>query len=302
MAEFSPEGTYTALVTPFTPDAKRIDWPAFEAHVQRQLAAGVQGVVVCGTTGESATLSPEEQAELIARTVRLVAGRTRVIAGTGCYDTRASIDATKAAFAAGVDAAMLVVPYYTRPSQTGLRAHFAAIAQACPGPLIVYNVPGRTVASLLEDTLLELIATYQNIVALKDASNNVLYCQNVLSQAPRAFKVLSGDDALTLPMMSVGARGVISVTSNVYPKAVKRAVDLALAGRWDEARELHLGLLRAHRAMFCAPSPAPTKAALAAKGLMNDAVRLPMTPLDESTRQLVQQLLASFEERETEHP
>ena len=289
------QGVYTALVTPFTADGSSIDFEAYEKLLQHQLDGGVSGVVPCGTTGESPTLSDAEQRELIARTVRFVKGRVPVLAGTGSNNTKKTIEASKAAFEAGADGVMLVMPYYNKPSQEGLYRHLVEVAKAVSGPVVLYNVPGRSIVDISVDTVVRVLDACPNVVGIKDASGNVLYCQELLLKARGRIVDLSGDDPLTLPMMAVGARGVISVTSNLYPRQTSEVVADALAGKWAEAERKNSRLYLLHRAFFTEPSPAPIKAALAAKGLMLPTVRLPIVEATEGCQALLAQLMKSFE-------
>src|SRR5689334_14497637 len=277
MATFAARGCFTALVTPFSADGSAVDWAAYERLLESQITGGVQGLVPCGTTGEAPTLSDAEQRELVQRAVRIANGRVPVVPGTGSNNTKKTIEATRAAFEAGADGAMIVMPYYNRPSQDGLLNHVQLIAKAAAGPLMLYNIPGRTAVDLQVDTLGRILDACPNVVALKDASGGLAYCQASAKFGDR-LAILCGDDGLTGPMMSVGALGVVSVTSNLYPKEVSAVVDHMLARRVDVAREGHLKLLPVHNAMFIEPSPAPVKAALAARGRMNDSVRPPLLP------------------------
>jgi 4-hydroxy-tetrahydrodipicolinate synthase len=294
MRTFSPKGCFTALVTPFTEDGSGVDWAAYEALVERQIAGGVAGVVPCGTTAEAPTLTDAEQTELVERAAKVAAGRVAVLAGTGSNSTKKTIETSRAALEAGADAVMVVMPYYNKPSQAGLAAHVEAVAGAVPAPVVLYNIPGRTGVTLEVSTLLRLLETCPNVVAIKDATGNVLQCQALAGVRGRFF-VLCGDDALTVPMMSVGASGVISVTSNVYPREVSAVVSAMLDGRWEAAREAHLKMIPVHDVMFCEPSPAPAKAALHAKGLMSGALRLPMVPLSAANTARLRETLAAFE-------
>jgi 4-hydroxy-tetrahydrodipicolinate synthase len=294
MAQFSPEGTFTALVTPFKGADAAIDWEAYERLLDTQLQAKV-GLVPCGTTGESATLSEGEQFEVIRRAVQFSRGRLPVLAGVGSNSTHKALELARAAAEAGADALLLVMPYYNKPSQAGLALHVESVLRAVDRPFVLYNVPHRTVVSLEVDTLLGLLDKLPNLVGLKDASGHVLYCQKLLAKAGERIGVLCGDDGLTLPMMSVGARGVISVASNVLPKAVAAVVRAVNAGQFAEAKQRHLALLDVYDALFSAPSPAPTKAALASRGLLADVLRPPMVGLDAAERQRVLKALAAFE-------
>jgi 4-hydroxy-tetrahydrodipicolinate synthase len=289
------QGVYTALVTPLSADGSSIDFEAYEKLLTQQLDGGISGLVPCGTTGESPTLSDAEQRELIARTVRFVKGRVPVLAGTGSNNTKKSIEASKAAFEAGADGVMLVMPYYNKPSQEGLFRHVTEIAKAVSGPVVVYNVPGRSIVELQVDTLLRIIDACPNVVGIKDASGNVLFCQELMGKARGRIVDLSGDDPLTLPMMAVGAQGVISVTSNLCPRQVGEVVADALAGRWVEAERKNSQLFPLHRALFSEPSPAPIKAALALKGLCRASVRLPLVEATQACQDSLAALIKTYE-------
>jgi 4-hydroxy-tetrahydrodipicolinate synthase len=292
MADFVLAGTATALVTPFTPDASAIDWAAFERLVEAQLAAGVDLLVPCGTTGETPTLSDAEQRELIRRTVALAKGRARVMPGTGSNSTDKTIKDSRAAVEAGADAVMVVMPYYSKPSQAGMIRHIELVAAATSAPIVLYNIPGRSVVELSVESTLTLLDRCPSVVGVKDATGNVLHCQELLRRAGDRVSVMSGDDPLTVPMMSVGARGVISVTSNVMPGAIASLVRAAASGDWARARREHLALLPLHRALFAEPNPQPTKGVLAARGTMSASVR---APLIEASADTVQAALAAMQ-------
>jgi 4-hydroxy-tetrahydrodipicolinate synthase len=289
------QGVWTALVTPFTVDGSSIDYDAYEKLLAQQLEGGVSGLVPCGTTGESPTLSDAEQRELVARTVKFVKGRVPVLAGTGSFNTKKSVEASKAALEAGADAVMIVMPYYNKPSQEGLFRHVTEIAKAVTAPVFVYNVPGRHIVDLSVDTLVRIIDACPNVVGVKDASGNVLFCQELMVKARGRIVDLSGDDPLTLPMMAVGAKGVISVTSNLYPRQMTDMVADALAGRWADAERKNSALYSLHRAFFSEPSPAPIKAALAMKGMMHESVRLPIVEATAACKSQLTQLMKTFE-------
>ena len=293
------EGTYTAIVTPFRDaplDADRsIDWDAYDLLVAAQIAGGITGIVPCGTTGESPSLDHEEQRALVARTVKLAKGKCSVIAGTGANSTRATIELSQAAEKAGADAVMVVVPYYNKPTQEGLYQHYVAVAASVKCPVIVYNIPARTGIDLAADTLARIAQAAPNVVATKEATGNVLRAQEIVRTMGDRMTVLSGDDALTLPMIAVGARGVISVTSNVYPAEVTRTTRLALDGKFDEARRAHLALCRVHEVMFVEANPSPAKAALAHKLKVSDAVRGPLVRASEAARAKVVAVLDAYE-------
>lgn len=295
MTVFVP-GVYTALATPFTADTSAIDWEAFERLVDSQIQGGVAGVIPCGTTGESPTLSEAEQRELARRSVKLGKGRTRVIVGTGSNDTKKTIASSLAAVEAGADAVMLVMPYYNRPSQEGLFQHVVAIAREVPVPVMLYNIPHRTAVDLGVETLLRILDTAPNVVALKDASGNALYAQELLQRAGDRIVVFSGDDALTLPLAAVGASGVVSVTSNLYPRPMAGLVDDLGKGRLFEARAKNARLLPVFRAMSSEPNPQPVKAALALRGRMNACVRLPLVEASLECRARLSAALGAYEE------
>jgi 4-hydroxy-tetrahydrodipicolinate synthase len=289
------QGVYTALVTPFSDDGSSIDFDAYEKLLAQQIDGGISGLVPCGTTGESPTLSDAEQRELIARTVRFAKGRVPVLAGTGSFNTKKSIEASKAAFEAGADGVMIVMPYYNKPSQEGMYRHVTEIAKAVSGPVVVYNVPGRHIVDLSVDTFLRIADACPNVVGIKDATGNSFFVQELQHKARGRLVDLSGDDPLTLPMMAVGAKGVISVTSNIYPKQMSELTADALAGRWAEAERKSTALYPIHRALFSEPSPAPTKAALALKGLMNASVRLPIVEATNECKSSLAALIKSYE-------
>lgn len=297
--ELRPRGAYTALVTPFVADGSAVDFDAFDALVQRQLDGGVAGLVPCGTTGEASTISDEEKIELVRRTVGLVKGRAVVLAGTGSNCTSHSIRVSQGALEAGADAIMLVMPYYNKPCQQGLFAHIEAIARAVhPAPIVLYNIPGRAGVDLGNDTLARVLDAAPNVVSIKDATGNVLRCQQMVARFGERLSVMCGDDALTVAMMALGAKGVISVTSNVLPKQVARVCEAALQGDWQLAKRLHFAMLSVHEAMFVEPNPGPVKAALASKQLLSLTVRMPLSVPSQSAVQHVVQAVRNFEQQE----
>ncbi len=282
------EGTYTALVTPFRDEpGQPIDWSALDALVDAQIAGGVAGLVPCGTTGESPTLSHEEHAQVVERVIARAKGRVQVVAGAGSNSTREAVTMAQHAERAGADAVMVVVPYYNKPTQEGLLRHFVEVAGSVRLPVVGYNVPGRTGTDLAAETLARIAEAAPNVVATKEATGNVLRAQKIAQSMGARMTVLCGDDALTLPMVSVGARGVISVTSNLLPAEVSRATRLAREGKIDEARRAHLALVPVHEAMFLESNPSPVKAALAARGAMSDVVRSPLARCSEGARKAV---------------
>jgi 4-hydroxy-tetrahydrodipicolinate synthase len=268
------DGAFTALATPFLDGA--IDFESVDRLVDHQLAGGISGVVPCGTTGESPVLDAGESRALIERVVARVAGRTQVIAGTGSNDTKKTIELTRAAGATGADAAMVVMPYYNRPTQGGLVAHVRAVHDASELPIVLYNVPARTASDLGLEAIVEIAKTCPRVIALKEATGNVLRTQSVVSALGDRIKVLSGDDGLTLGILACGGRGVISVTSNVAPAQVEAVVRAFHSGDLAKARALHFALLPLHDAMFVESNPGPVKAGLHAMGILRPEVRLPL--------------------------
>ncbi|WP_437811459.1 4-hydroxy-tetrahydrodipicolinate synthase [Sorangium sp. So ce1078] len=297
MTQLPLSGTFTALVTPFTPDGEAVDFEALDALVEAQIAGGVSGLVPCGTTGESPTLSEAETTAVVRRVVEAARGRVPVIAGTGSFSTKKTIEASRAALAAGAGAVMIVMPYYSKPSQDGLREHTLAVARAVEGPIVLYNIPGRTGVDLSAEATERICAAAPNVVAIKDATGNVLRCQELARRLGDRLTVLCGDDALTLAMMALGAQGVISVTSNVLPRETSAVTRRFLAGDLAGARAAHLALLELHGLMFVEPNPSPAKAALAALGRMSPAVRMPLSPAGEATRQQIVEAMRRIEAR-----
>jgi len=268
------EGSFVAIVTPFA-EGGEVDYATLEKLVEFQVAAGTDGIIPAGTTGETPTISYEEHQKVIETVVRAANKRVKVIAGTGSNSTQKTIEMTKFAKAAGADAALVVVPYYNKPTQEGLYLHFKAVAEVGL-PVVLYNVPGRSGAGLTPKTIARL-AQLPNVVAIKEASGSLDQVTEILSLCN--ITVLSGDDSLTLPMIAVGAKGVISVIANIVPDKLKKLVTLALAGDYEGARKLHLELFRLSRAMFVESNPIPIKTAMGLVGLCSASLRLPMSPL-----------------------
>lgn len=284
-------GCATALVTPFGPGAT-LDEACLRALVERQIAGGVRVLVPCGTTGESATLSADEQQRVIAITAEVARGRARVLAGAGGNATSAVVERAQTARSLGVDGILVVAPYYNKPTQAGLMAHFHAVAQAVHGlPVVLYNVPGRTGSNIEASTAVALARESENIVAVKEASGNLAQIMAILRERPDGFRVLSGDDALTLAVMVLGGEGIISVASNEVPDLMSRLADLAAQGDWDRARTLHYRLLPLMEANFLESNPGPVKAAMALMGLLEERFRLPLVPVQEKTRTRLRELL-----------
>lgn len=287
-------GCATALVTPFGADGA-VDEARVRGLAERQLAGGVRVLVPCGTTGESVTMSEEEDQVVIRAAVEAARGRGRVIAGTGSNSTASAIKYAQAARAAGADAVLVVAPYYNKPTQNGLDAHFRAVAAAvAPLPVVLYNVPGRTSSNIAAPTVLRLAREVENIVAVKEASGDLSQIMKILRERPAGFRVLSGDDAMTLALIALGADGLISVASNEAPAEMSRMVEAALAGRWDEARALHYKLLPLMDVNFLETSPGPVKAAMALMGLLEENFRLPLVPVQDETRARVREVIAGL--------
>lgn len=278
-------GCATALVTPFRKDGS-IDDACFTKLVERQIKGGVNLLVPCGTTGESVTMSEDERLHVIRLTVLAAKGtKAKVIAGTGSNNTAATIDFTRKAREAGADAALLVAPYYNKPTQEGLFAHFSEIAKSVKGfPIMLYNVPSRTSSNISAATTLKLAEAHENIVATKEASGDYSQVMQILAARPKNFKVFSGDDASTLPLVSLGADGLVSVVANEMPKETSRMVEKALDGAHTAARKLHYQILPLMDANFIESSPAPCKFVMKEMGLLEENVRLPLVPVTAETR------------------
>jgi len=267
-------GTYTALVTPFQND--RVDEAAFERLIEAQIAGGITGIVPVGTTGESPTLDHDEHMRVIELGVKFAKGRCKVIGGTGSNATREAVSMTVAAEKLGCDGALLVAPYYNKPSQEGLFRHFKAIADATKLPIILYSIPGRCGIEIGVETVARLAKACPNIVAIKEAGGTVERVSALRVALPETFEILSGDDSLTMPFIAAGAVGVISVASNLIPTEVGALVDAALAGDFAGAREIHERLYPLFKDLFIEPNPVPIKYALARNGKMQPEVRLPL--------------------------
>ena len=294
-------GCATALVTPFKADGT-VDEPRMRALIERQISGGVRLLVPCGTTGESATMTEAEDATVIGLTVEVARGRARVIAGTGSNSTAAAIEYSQRARDLGADAMLQVAPYYNKPTQEGLYAHFRAVAQAIPDtPIMLYNVPGRTSSNIAAQTALRLAKDCENIVAIKEASGSLTQIMEILRARPANFCVLSGDDAVTLPLIALGAKGIVSVASNEIPDLMSRMTELALAGNWEEARALHYRLLPLMEINFIESSPGPVKAAMAMMGLLEENLRLPLVPIQEQSRARIREVITELGLLESVH-
>ena len=269
-------GAFTALVTPFRNG--EVDVEALENLVEFQIGQGVHGLVPCGTTGETPSMSEAEDRLVIGTVVRVANGRVPVIAGTGSNSTDMAIKYTRMAEEEGADGSLQVSPYYNKPTQEGLYRHFAAVAESTDLPIILYNIPGRTSVTIDAETTARL-AEIPNIVGTKEATLSMNMAMDVMSLCGEDFDVLSGDDPVTLPLIALGGRGVISVASNVAPAAVSDMVNALLMGNWERGRELHYDLLPLFRALFVETNPIPVKTAASILGLCSDEMRLPMVPL-----------------------
>lgn len=290
MAELNRiRGSLVAIVTPMSDDGA-LDFDTLRRLIDWHIAEGSDGIVIVGTTGESPTVSYDEHCLLIRTTVEQVAGRVPVIAGTGANSTAEAIELTACAKAAGAQAGLSVVPYYNKPTQEGLYQHFRKIAEAVDLPLILYNVPGRTVTDLSNDTTLRL-ADVPGVVGIKDATGNMERAADLLRRAPEGFALYTGDDASALPFMLLGGHGVISVTANVAPKMMHELCAAAFAGNLARARELNNALLPLHSKLFVEANPIPVKWACAELGLISPALRLPLTPLSAGLHDTVRDAL-----------
>ena len=279
------EGVFTALVTPFRDG--EVDEPALRELVELQVAAGVDGVAPCGSTGEAATLSHAEHGRVVEIVVAAARRRIQVLAGTGSNNTIESIELTRHAKRAGADGALLISPYYNKPTQEGIVAHYTAIARDTGFPLVVYNIPGRTASNILPATLARL-ADVEHVVGVKESCGDIAQIADVVAECPESFVVLSGDDALILPVLAVGGRGAVSTASNVAPREVVELVRAFRAGEQARALQIHQRLLPLFRALFCETNPIPVKAALALHGRSRDEIRLPLTRLSQPNRERLQ--------------
>lgn len=282
-------GTTVALVTPFDRSGE-LDEKALRRLVDWQIDEGIDAVLVAGTTGESVTLLPSEHQRLLEITLEQASGRVPVLCGTGSNSTARSVEATRLAERAGADGVLVVAPYYNKPTQEGLYRHFRTVAEATSLPVLVYNVPGRTACNLAVETTLRLAAV-PNIRGIKEASGNLAQIMAILRDRPEGFLVLSGDDSLTLPLITIGADGVISVVANEVPGEFSRMVRAARSGNWVEARTLHYRLLALMEANFIESNPIPVKAALAMMGRIQEEYRLPLVPMSEPNRTRLRRVL-----------
>ena len=286
------EGIHTALITPFRNG--QVDEDALRAHVERQIEAGVDGVVPCGSTGESATLSHLEHRRVVEIVVDAAKGRVPVIAGTGSNATREAIELTLHAKQAGADGSLLLSPYYNKPTQEGIYAHYAAIAEATRFPIVIYNIPGRTASNIAPETLARL-ARLEHIVGVKEASGNLDQMSHVIAKCPQDFAVLSGDDSLTLPLLAIGGKGVISTTSNVAPRQICELVRRFQKGDTAGAQAIHYSLLPLFDVLFCETNPIPVKAAASELGWCSPEIRLPLTHITDATLERLKVVLKDLD-------
>ena len=286
-------GTFTALVTPFREGA--IDFVALQNLIELQIAGGIDGVVAVGTTGESPTLTHDERDEVIRFTIQNANKRCLVLAGTGSYSTRDAIEATRAAERLGADAALVVAPYYNKPSQEGLFRHFEAIAKSTDLRVVLYNIPGRCGVDISAETVGRLAGACPNIASIKEASGSVDRVSELRARLPETFTILSGDDGLTLPFMSVGAVGVVSVASNLLPAEICELVQSFMSGDCKRAERLHRRLYWIFKDLFIEPNPVPVKTALAWHGLMSPEVRLPLCEMTTPNQERLRKTLDEFE-------
>jgi 4-hydroxy-tetrahydrodipicolinate synthase len=289
-------GCGTALVTPFHKDGS-VDDDCFRKLVERQIKNGVKLLIPCGTTGEAVTMSDEEKLHVIKMCIEVAhKHKAKVIAGTGSNNTAATIEMTRKVRELGADGALVVAPYYNKPTQEGMLAHFGEIAKSVKKfPIMLYNVPSRTASNISADTTLRLAEKYENIVATKEASGNFSQVMEILQNRPKHFAVFSGDDATTLPLVSVGANGLVSVISNELPKETSAMVEKALDGAWTASRKIHYKLLPLMEANFAEASPAPCKFVMKEMGLLEENLRLPLVPVTDATRKKLKEILKDLE-------
>ena len=289
-------GCGTALVTPFHRDGS-IDDECFKSLVERQIKNGVKILIPCGTTGETATMDDAEKIHVIRMTIEVAHKlKAKVIAGTGSNNTAATIEMTRKVRELGADGALVVAPYYNKPTQDGMFAHFAEIAKSVRKfPIMLYNVPSRTASNISAETCLRLANEFENIAAVKEASGNFSQIMGILAKRPKNFKVFSGDDATTLPLISVGADGLVSVCSNEIPKETSEMVEKALDGAWTSARKIHYKILPLMEANFIEASPAPCKFVMKEMNLLEENLRLPLVPVTEPTRKKLREVLKDLQ-------
>ncbi len=283
------KGVFAAIPTPFDLEG-RLDEKALRNHIRFLIEGGIDGIVPCGTTGESATLSYEEHERVIEIAIEEASGKVKVIAGTGSNSTAEALKLTEFAYKAGADAALLITPYYNKPNQEGLYRHFKTIADRVPIPIVLYNVPSRTGVNLLPETVAKL-AQVDNIVAIKEATGSTNVATKIKILCQDRITVLSGDDKTFFPLLSVGAEGVISVTANIAPKQMKKMFELFMQGKVFEAMQIHSFLFPVHEVMFIDTNPIPVKTALSFMGMMEKSFRLPLCPTTPENEEKIKQVL-----------
>lgn len=286
MKDFSLRGSIAALVTPFKADGT-IDYKQYDKYLDFLLENGTDGVIVCGTTGETPTLSEKEDAEMFEHTVRRIDKRVPVIAGTGSNSTQSCIKYTQNAKAAGVDGALVVGPYYNKPTQKGMYLHFAELAQNVDLPIILYNVPGRTGSAIKPETAIRLANDFSNIVGIKEAAGNVNTFAELIANRPEGFKVYSGDDAIALHCNLLGGDGCVSVACNIFPKEFSQMMQLSMQGNVIEARKIFYKYRRLMDLLFIESNPIPVKAALAAMGMIEEVYRAPLCQMEDANKQIL---------------
>ena len=284
-------GSMVALVTPFR-DGK-VDWQSLEALLDFHITNGTNGIVPCGTTGESATLTPQEHDEVIKAVVKGVNKRVPVIAGTGSNSTDEGVRLTRAAEKSGADGALMISPYYNRPTQEGIYQHYKKVADSVGIPVIVYNIPGRTGSKIEAETLARL-SEIKNVAGVKEATGSVDQAIDVIRLCGDRLAVYSGEDSLTFSLMALGGKGVISTVANIVPKEMSQLTEACLEGNWEKGRDLQLELIPLIRAVFLETNPIPIKTALALMGRCTSDLRLPLTPMSESALKKLQQAITDF--------
>jgi 4-hydroxy-tetrahydrodipicolinate synthase len=293
-------GTGVALVTPFHKQGT-IDFGSLEKIIEHTVTNGIDYLVVLGTTGEAATLSKDEKNALVNFVKDTVNKRVPIVQGIGGYNTQEVINQLSCNDFEGIDAILSVTPYYNKPTQRGLYLHYKHIASACPVPVILYNVPGRTSVNMKAETTLELAAEFDNIIAVKEASGNLSQIMEIIRNKPKGFMLISGDDGITMPLIAAGADGVISVVANAYPLTFSKMVDAALKGQFDEARKLHYQLLPLIDSLFADGSPGGIKSALETMKLVQNNLRLPVVKVNKATQNLIAGLIAELKEKGIEN-
>jgi 4-hydroxy-tetrahydrodipicolinate synthase len=286
------QGSYVALVTPFKNG--EIDYNALEKLIDFHLEEKTDGILFCGTTGESPALAGDEKERLVRFGVQRIQNRIPIMVGTGTNNINSTISATARAKEMGADSALVITPYYNKPTQKGLYEHFKKVAQNTDIPIVIYNVPGRTGVSITAETTLSLAHDFPNIVAIKEASGDLTQISKIVKDAPANFAVLSGEDALNYPILCLGGKGVISVTANVLPRKLHQLVDFCLAKNYEKALEIHLDLIEMNQNLFLETNPMPVKYALAKMGIIKNEIRLPLVKLDEKYQAIINRTLQNY--------